>query len=84
MAKRLIEVTSIVEVETDDAKFTEEWLAEWRGVFYPFRSVEDHAKHIAQLAARGIFDPKFTEGYGPPSDMGITARVVSVEEEIIE
>lgn len=80
--KRTVIVTQAVEVEVDESKFTPEWLAEWRTVFYDFTTVEQHIEHIGQLEARGLFNNEFVEGYGPPSDMGISARVVGQEMEI--
>jgi hypothetical protein len=77
--KRQVAVTQVVEVEVDENKFTEEWMTEWRQTFYPFRSVDRHIKHIAQLEARGGLSKDFTEGYGPLADMGIKAKVVSTE-----
>jgi hypothetical protein len=74
--KRKVEVTFLVEVEVDETKFTPEWITDWQKVFYPFNSVEDHIEHIAQMEARDILNPKFTEGYGPLADMGIKASVI--------
>lgn len=82
--KRKVEVrfVVVVEVEVDETKFTDAWLAEWRGAFYPFHSVEDHIEHIAQLEARGLLDPSFTEGYGPLAEMGIKAKVIDQDMEV--
>lgn len=87
--KYSVTVTMGVEVEVDESKFTEEFMAEFRQYFYPFDSVKDHAEHLAQLTARAIypeigeFNPdEFIEGYGPASEMGIKTRIVSVEEEV--
>lgn len=82
--KRKVIVTSEVEVTVDETKFTPEWMAEWRGSFYHFHTVEDHIQHIGQLAAREMLNPSFTEGYGPLSDMGIEARVVGSDTEIVK
>lgn len=83
MITRQIAVTQVVEVTVDETKFTEEWMADWRKSFYPFRSVNHHMVHIAQLEARGGLNPDFTEGYGPLSDMGIKAKVLDQTEEIL-
>jgi hypothetical protein len=80
--KRTVIVTHEIEVTVDETKFTPEWLAEWRESYYRFWTVEDHIRHIGQLAARGMLNETFTEGYGPLADMGIEARVVSLEVEI--
>lgn len=57
------EVTTVVEVELDDESLNEEFMAEFRASFYPFKTLEDHAKHLAQLTAREMTDG-FVEGYG--------------------
>lgn len=75
MAKFKTLLTFEVEVELDEAKFDEAFLAEFRESFYPFFDVERHVEHIAQLEARGLLDD-FTEGYGPIKDMGIKACTV--------
>jgi hypothetical protein len=81
--KRQVEVTFVVSVEVDETKFTPEWIADWQKVFYPFNSIDDHLEHIAQMEARDILDPKFTEGYGPLADMGIKAAVISQSAEVV-
>lgn len=83
MTKRLVEVTFTVEVETDDAQFTPEWMADFRRYFYEFDDIEDHVCHIAQLAARDMADG-FVEGYGVLSDIGIKAKIVDQTEDIVE
>jgi hypothetical protein len=80
--KRIVDVTFSVEVEVDETKFTDQWLADWRKAFYQFGSIEDHIEHIAQLAARDLLNPPFTEGYGPLSDMGISAKVVEQTQDL--
>lgn len=82
--KRTVVVTFDVDVTVDESKLTEEWLAEWRTSFYNFGTVEDHIRHIGQLAARGMLDSSFTEGYGPLADMGIEATVTAQEMEIVK
>ncbi|EIM25696.1 hypothetical protein [Microvirga lotononidis] len=82
--KKTVEVTMIVEVEVDESKFTPEFMREFRESFYDFHEVEDHIMHIAQLEARGLLSPRFTEGYGPLADMGIKADVVDQSQEIPE
>lgn len=77
-------VTQTVEVKLDESKFDESFMAEFRGSFYPFYDIEDHAKHIGQLEARGItylqVDKKeFIEGYGPANEMGIAATIIDSE-----
>lgn len=80
-------VTQTVTVKLDETKFDEDFMSEFRASFYPFYEIEDHAKHIAQLEARGVislqFDKsEFIEGYGPADKMGITASIDDNETEI--
>jgi hypothetical protein len=81
--KRRVAVDQIVEVEVDETKFTEAWMAEWRQSFYNFHSIDQHLEHIAQLEARGILNRDFTEGYGPLADMGIKAKVIDQTMDIL-
>ncbi|TWB61655.1 hypothetical protein FBZ98_1011000 [Rhizobium sp. ERR 922] len=81
MSKHKAIVSIEVEVEIDDSKFDEAFMAEFRDSFYPFYDIEDHIKHIAQLEARGLLDD-FTEGYGPIKDMGIKACADDWEVEV--
>jgi len=83
----LVEVTQLVEVTLDESKFDESFMSEFRDSFYPFFDLVDHAKHLAQLQARGVenmqyhkpqFAP-FVEGYGPISEFGIRARVIDTD-----
>lgn len=79
-----VEVTQLVEVELDASKFNEAFMEEFRESFYPFHSLGDHAEHLAQLHARGLYEldvcpDQFVEGYGPASGMGISARTISTE-----
>ncbi len=77
----LIKVTRYVEVKLDETKFTDAFVEDFRKDFYPFYSREEHAHHLAQLEARSLLNPEFTEGYGPLSAMGITADVVQTDTE---
>lgn len=82
-----IAVTQIVEVKLDASKFDEAFMAEFRESFYGFKTIEEHAEHIAQLEARGVIDveitPEFIEGYGPSNEMGIKAKVVDTEIDVV-
>lgn len=82
--KRQVIVTQVVEVEIDETKFTPDFMAEFDRTIFA-ADLDRHFEHLAQLHARGIFDEftGFIEGYGPPAEMGIKAKVVSQEEEII-
>lgn len=84
MVKYTVTVTQIVEVELDETKFDEAFMAEFRESFFSFDTVEDHVGHIGQLVARGLVDTgwkrdDFIEGYGPAHEMGISARVLETE-----
>jgi hypothetical protein len=74
-----IDVTQTIKVTLDTSKFTDAFMEEFRLNFFPFFTLADHAKHIAQLQARGIIDLttgfEFVEGYGPADEMGIAAKV---------
>jgi hypothetical protein len=83
VAKRLVRVSFMVEVETDDSKFTPEFMKEYRELLYNFDTIDEHAEHIAQLAVRGLLD-RFTEGYGWVEEMGISAEIIEQEEEVEE
>jgi hypothetical protein len=86
MASFTVDVTQRIEVNLDEAKFDEAFMAEFRDYFFSFDSIEEHAEHIAQLQARGIVNlegyfasREFIEGYGIAKGMGISARVIDTE-----
>lgn len=82
--KKNVLVTQQVSVEVDEARFTPEFMAEFRASMYPFTRIEDHIEHLAQLYARGIYDDdSFIEGYGPAKEMGIKFKSVEQYEEIL-
>ena len=91
MKSFLVEVTSLVHVQIDPAKFTPEKMADFNACITDFGvdddAFEDHAKHIAQLAVSSGYDfdgHNFVEGYGYVDDAGIEAIVEnSVDIEII-
>lgn len=71
-----IEVATMAAVTIDETKFTPEFMEEFRKYFYDFDTIEDHARHLAQLATRGLIQtPCFIEGYGESKDMGIEVVV---------
>ena len=75
-----ITVTTTVKVEIDPAKFTDQFLEEFREAFYPFHTLDDHREHLAQLHARGlVHNRSFIEGYGLAADMGIRFDTTSTE-----
>jgi hypothetical protein len=82
-----VNVTQTVEVSLNEAMFTKEFMEEFSRDFFYVNELEDHAEHIAQMAARELYNfgqhsNDFVEGYGPLKDMGITADVVSVYTEV--
>lgn len=83
MKKFNIQVTQMVEVILDETKFTEKMMEDFRSSFFEFYEVEEHAEHLAQLFARGIYEQgDFIEGYGPSDDFGITFSISDVYTEI--
>jgi hypothetical protein len=66
-----VEVRTYVEVSLDEAKFTPEFMAEFRRDFYDFATLAEHAEHLAQLASRDAVS-SFIEGYGLAKEMGIS------------
>lgn len=74
-----VEVTQTMEVTLDAEKFDDAFMQEFRGSFYNFDTLAEHAEHIAQLQAHGLIDVSyqsrdFIEGYGEHQEMGITAK----------
>jgi hypothetical protein len=85
MAKKTVVVTQEIEIEYDEARFSPEWMKNFREYMYPFQTVEDHLKHLAQLKARGFLecsDP-WVEGYGHLPAMRITLKQIDQEEEVV-
>ncbi|EHH67586.1 hypothetical protein [Gluconobacter morbifer] len=78
-----IEASQTVCVILLKTAFSEAFMAEFREGFYPFFELSDHAKHIAQLVARGVVDEitahsgrdQFVEGYGPIGEFVAVAKV---------
>ncbi len=63
--------TTTVKVTLDDSKMTPEWMADFRKTFYQFHDLEEHARHVAQLQARGLIGwDDFVEGYGTINGKG--------------
>lgn len=85
MAKKEVLVNTIVSVEVDEAKFTPEFMAEFRASMYQFSTLDEHIEHLAQLYARGVVDAftTFIEGYGPPADFGIKLAIEAVDTEAL-
>ncbi len=82
--KKQIAVTRVVEIEVDEAKFTPEFMNEFRASMYNFRTLDQHLEHLAQLYARDVIDDRsFIEGYGRAEEMGIKAKVIDQTEEML-
>jgi len=75
-------VTQEVIVTLDAEKFDEAFMQEFRESFFNFDTLEEHAEHIGQLEARGLWSEDFTEGYGPPAEMGITVLEGYIDQEV--
>ena len=70
--RAFINIDQNVVVTIDRAKFSEEFMREFRECFYPFDTIEEHLRHLATLYARGIaYNGGFIEGYGEAEAMGI-------------
>ena len=64
-----VEVTRVDKyvIEIDQDIITDEWMEEFRNVYFEFDSLEEHAEHIGQFRARfnnGSYYGGFIEGYG--------------------
>lgn len=73
MKKYTANVFIKVEIELDETKFDEAFMAEFRESFYQYHELDEHVAHLAQLEARGLLDT-FTEGYGEIDEFAIKAR----------
>lgn len=79
-----VAVTQVVEVTLDESKFDADFMAEFVQHFFPIDTIHEHAEHLAQLYARGIYDNgDFIEGYGDAKDMGIKFSTVDQYEEVM-
>ncbi|MCG3089154.1 hypothetical protein [Sporosarcina cyprini] len=63
-----VERTDRYEIEFDENVCNEQWMEDFRSVFYDFYDLEEHARHIAQFRAR--FGSREIEGYGVPLENG--------------
>ncbi len=83
-----VTVHQVVKVTLDADAFDDAFMAEYRRNLYPFHTLEDHASHLGQLAARNLYDlsrhlpDEFVEGYGPIGEMGISAKVMADRTEV--
>lgn len=70
--KCIVHVEQSCRVVVDAAKFTPQFMEEFKETFYRFDSIEDHIKHLGQLHLRGLANNhSFIEGYGQAAEMGI-------------
>jgi hypothetical protein len=67
--KAIVTRTDEYEIELDENQMNEEWMEEFRKVFYNFHSLKEHVEQIAQMRAR--FGDRFIEGYGYPLEDGV-------------
>lgn len=77
-----VEVRQTVEVQLDESKFTEQFMAEFRREFYDYATIEQHARHLATLYTFGMVSD-FIEGYGDPADFGIKFREQDTDSEVM-
>ncbi len=89
--KFTVNVMQTVEIELDEPKFDETFMAEFREGFHNIQDIAGHAQHLAWLHATGRVDLEyisadvpFIEGYGPADTMGIKVRVIDSDTEISE
>lgn len=77
---KVVAVTQYIKVTIDETKFDEEFFSQFNAsIFDADDDLDEHFKHLAQLAARGIaseYSDEFIEGYGPVKDMGIKLRAL--------
>lgn len=64
-----VERTDEYIIEFDEDIWTEELMAEFREMFFPLHTLEEHAEQVAQMRAR-FPDNSFYEGYGVPKVNG--------------
>ena len=72
--KFFVDVVQRVEVTLDETKFTQEFLADFQRMISPrIKTVEDHARHLGELCARGVITTVYmeVEGYGFLHALGV-------------
>lgn len=86
MITKTVEVTQTIQVSLDETKFDDKFMAEFRSYMYPFYSIDDHAKHLAQMEARGLIANvnDHIEGYGHIREMGISMNLLDQDENIVD
>lgn len=76
--KFFVDVTQRVEVTLDESKFTPEFLADYqRMINSRIKTVDDHARYLGELCARGVITTtvKEVEGYGFLYAMGVKLSI---------
>lgn len=80
-----VTTTREVEVVLDLEKFSDKVKEDFNSCITHYETDEEHAGYIAWLYGTERFSEyeknAFIEGYGPASDAGISARVLSEDEE---
>lgn len=78
-----VEVTQTVLVKLDDEKINDEFNDEFQQGMWTVHSIEDHARHLAQLEARGMIGyNNFAEGYGDiKKDLNCSVEIIDQDEE---
>lgn len=72
MSKATISVSGWVDINYDPARFTDEFMEEFREHFYDYDTIEEHLEHIAyNYFVNGTSEDDFLEGYGVLKDFGI-------------
>ncbi len=83
--KYRVMIRSYVTVEIPKKAINAEFIKSFAEYMYPFDSVEEHAGHLGQLAARGLIPSNdFVEGYGDIAEMGIKVQLVEYEAPEVE
>ncbi len=79
-----VEVTQTVEVVLDDQHLNDDFNKQFGEYMWDVSGLEDHAKHLAQMEARGLigFDRQ-VEGYGDLRDMNGSVKITDKTEEIV-
>lgn len=87
----VVDVTQRITVTLETEKFTHDLMKDFNEVISDYGTEEDayeqHAKHIAYLAANGedFFATDFVEGYGWVNEAGITVtKVRDFDTEVVE
>jgi hypothetical protein len=78
--KKTVRVEFEVEIEYDERFFSKKFMKAFRGYMYPFKTVNEHLEHLAQLQVRYLADG-FVEGYGVlnEKDIHISSELSHIE-----